>query len=396
MARFATPYELNEIYGVITDRGAPTPTELQSNFGMVQPFETETINLDQVAPDLRIGIFVAPDVSAKPTTLRGFSTKVFYPSYWKDKSTVDFRNIRARRLGEQISVPTSNAGKIAQALQDSMAVAVAKRERLLEWIAAQILLYGSYVSTSERHPSVLVDLEPNIATHATTGATPGSTGVPAAQSVALNSGRANRANISGTDVTLPTGQTLPNLGSTTRAWTTANLGTTPTATPVADLQSMLDAACEPISKIYISENAWQGLLLDPLFDKTIQTTILAPSSMFMAELLPKQESKEGLKLRGTMAGIPIWTYNAAYQPTGSAATVSSKFLPDGWVVMVPQASYGIQAYGAIQHGAADFVASELFFNSWVEEEFGTPWLQAQSAPVFLHTKIQSTVAWKVC
>lgn len=395
MGRFATPYELNEIYGVITDRGAPTPTELQSNFGMVQLFETETINLDQVAPDLRIGAFVAPDVSAKPTTLRGFSTKVFYPSYWKDKSTVDFRNIRARRLGEQISVPTSNAGKIAQALQDSMAIAVAKRERLLEWIAAQILLYGSYVSSSDRHPSVLIDLEPNIATHATTGATPGSTGVPTAQAVALNSGRANRANISGTDVTLPTGATLPTLG-TNRAWTTANLGATPTATPIADLQSMLDAAYEPISKIYISENAWQALLLDPLFAKTIQTTIVAATTSFMAELLPKQESKEGLKLRGMMGGIPIWTYTAGYQPTASASTVTSKFLPDGWVVMVPQASYGIQAYGAIQHGLADFTASELFFNSWTEDEFGTPWLQAQSSPCFLHTKVNSTVAWKVC
>jgi hypothetical protein len=394
MGRFATPYELNEIYGVITDRGEPTPTELQSNFGRVKPFETETINLDAVAPDLRIGAFVAPDVSAKPTTLRGFSTKVFYPSYWKDKSTVDFRNIRARRLGEQISVPTSNAGKIAQALQDSMSIALAKRERLLEWIAAQIMLYGSYVSTSDRHPSVLIDLEPNIATHATTGATPGTTGVPTAQAVALNSGRANRANISGTDVTLPTGATLPTLG-TNRTWNKTNIDAG-NATPIADLQSMLDAAYEPISKIYISENAWQALLLDPLFAKTIQTTIVVATTPFIAELLPKQESKEGLKLRGMMGAIPLWTYNAGYQPLASASTVTTKFLPDGWVVMVPQASYGIQAYGAIQHGLADFAASELFFNSWTEDEFGTPWLQAQSAPAFLHTKVNSTCAWKVC
>ena len=394
MARFATPYELNEIYGVITDRDAPTPTELQSNFGIVQPFETETINLDKVAPDFRIGVFVAPDVSAKPTTLRGFSTKVFYPSYWKDKATVDFRNIRARRLGEQISVPTSNAGKIAQALQDTMVIMEAKRQRLLEWIAAQVLLYGSYVSVSERHPSVLVDLEPNIATHATNNGTAGTTGVPVAQCVALNSGRANRANISGTDVPLPTGQTLPTLG-TGRAWTPANIAAG-TATPVADLQAMLDAAYEPIEKFYMSENAWQALLLDPLFSKTILTTIVAPSSALIAELLPRQQSKEGLKLRGTIAGIPIWTYNAAYQATNQAANASTKFLPDGWVVGVPSVSYGIQAFGAIQHGMADFVATELFWNSWVEDEFGTPWVQAQSSPCFLHAKINSTVAWKTC
>lgn len=390
MARFLTPYELNEIAGTIEDRGAPTPTELQSNFGIVQPFETETINLDKIAPDLRIGIFVAPDVSAKPTTLRGFQTKVFYPGYWKDKATVDFRNIRSRRVGEQISVPVSNAGRIAQSIQDTLVLMEAKRQRLLEWIAAQILIYGSYTATSERHPAVLVDLEPNIATHLTSeGQT--ATGVPATQGVSLGGGRANRANISGTNVTNPvSGQVFPTLGSG-RAWNKTNIDAL-TATPIADLQSMLDAAYEPITKFYMSESAWQALTLDKGFATAISTLVTTTSS-FLVDLLPKQESKEGLKLRGSIAGIPIWTYNAAYQPTN--ATTLSKFLPDGWVVGVPQAGYGVQAYGAIQHGLADFTASEVFFNSWTEDEFGTPWVQAQSAPVFLHTKINSTVAWKV-
>jgi hypothetical protein len=181
---------------------------------------------------------------------------------------------------------------------------------------------------------------------------------------------------------------------TGRAWTAANI-TAGTATPVADLQAMLDAAYEPLSKFYVSESAWQALLLDPVFAKNILTTIVAPSSMLMAELLPKQQSKEGLKLRGTIAGIPIWTYTAAYQATNQAGAATTKFLPDGWVIGVPQAGYGVQAYGAIQHGLADFSSSEMFWNSWTEEEFGTPWIQAQSAPIFLHTKINSTTAWKV-
>jgi hypothetical protein len=380
MARFATPYELNEIYGTLTDREYPTPTELQSNFGIMQPFETETINLDKVSPDLRIGIFVAPDAQAKPTVARGYQTKVFYPAYWKDKTTVDFRNIRARRVGEQISVPTSNAGRIAAALQDNMMIMQAKRDRLLEWIASQILLYGSYVATSERHPSVLVDLEPNIATDAAT----------------LNGGRANRANLTATAVNLPTGSTLPvitdNGGAGKRAW--GSTGGTKAVSPIADLQQMLDASWEPISKIYMSDDAWLEVTKDASF-ATVISTLITTTSSFLVDLLPKQQSKEGLKLRGTIAGIPIWTYNAAYQGTASSASTLTKFIPNGWVVMVPAANYGVQAYGAIQHGAADFVASELFFNSWVEDEFGTPWLQAQSCPLFLHTKINSTVAWKV-
>ena len=378
MARFATPYELNEIYGTLVDRDYPTPTELQSNFGIMQPFETETINLDKIAPDLRIGMFVAPDVQAKPTVARGYQTKVYYPAYWKDKATVDFRNIRARRVGEQISVPTSNAGKIAASLQDSMSLMKTKRDRLLEWIASQILLYGSYVATSERHPSVLVDLEPNIATDA----------------ASLNGGKANRANLTATAVTLPTGGTLPvindNGANGKRAW--GSTGGTNTVSPIADLQQMLNAAWEPISKIYMSDDAWYQVTKDASF-ATVISTLITTTSSFMVDLLPRQQSKEGLKLRGTIAGIPIWTYNAEYQPANS--TTTSKFLPAGWVVMVPDSRYGVQAYGAIQHGGADFAASEMFWNSWIEDEFGTPFIQGQSAPLLLHTKINSTVAWKV-
>ena len=380
MARFATPYELNEIYGTLVDRNYPTPTELQSNFGIMQPFETETINLDKVSPDLRIGIFVAPDAQAKPTVARGYQTKVFYPAYWKDKTTVDFRNIRARRVGEQISVPTSNAGRIASALQDNMQLMKDKRDRLLEWMSAQVLLYGSYVASSERHPSVLVDLEPNIATDA----------------ASLNGGTANRANLTSTAITLPTGATLPvitdNGGAGKRAW--GSTGGTNTVSPIADLQQMINAAWEPISKIYMSDDAWLQVTKDASF-ATVISTLITTTSSFLVDLLPRQQSKEGLKLRGTIAGIPIWTYNAAYQDTASASTSLTKFIPNGWVVMVPASNYGIQAYGAIQHGAADFTATEMFFNSWVEDEFGTPWLQAQSAPLLLHSKINSTVAWRV-
>lgn len=380
MARFATPYELNEIAGTLVDRDYPTPTELQSNFSSVQLFETETINLDKISPDLRIGIFVAPEAQAKSTTPRGYQTKVFYPGYWKDKTTIDYRNIRQRRIGEQVSVPTSNAGRIASAIQANMELMKAKRERLLEWISSQILLYGSYVATSERHPSVLVDLEPNIATDAAT----------------LNGGKANRANLTATAVNLPTGATLPvindNGANGKRAWN--QTGGTAAVSPVADLQQMLNAAWEPISKIYISDDAFALLQKDPLFSNLF-TPYLGAMAQFQMDLIPRQQTKEGLKLRGVMGNIPMYTYNAQYQATSAASTSLTSFIPAGWVIMVPDSRYGVQNYGAIQHGAADFVAQEIFWNSWIEDEFGHPYLQGQSAPLFLHTKINSTVAWKV-
>ncbi len=387
MARFLTPYDLDEIYGVLSDGTYPVPVELRSNFSSQINFTTETIDLDKVSPDLRIGIYVAPDVLAKPTVGRGYQTKVFYPGYWKDKATVDFRNIRKRRVGQSFSTPTSPAGRIAEELGYLMRIMEDKRDRLLEWQAAQILLYGAYTISSELHPAVLVDLEPYIATHLTSQAQSTAT-VPAAQGVSLDSNRANRANISGTNVTNPTtGQVIPTLG-TNRAWGAAS------NTPVADLQSMLNASIEPIAKIYMSDDAFAKLALDPLFD-TIVSPTYGLMAQFALQLVPTQESREGLKLRGFVGTIPIWTYNAMYQATTDASTTLTKFIGSGWVVMVPAATFGVQCFGAIQHGGADFASIDLFWNSWMEEESGKPWLQGQSAPLFLHTKINSTVAWKV-
>lgn len=384
MASFLTPYELHQLFdSPLVDRDYPLPTELQGNFSRTKLFQEETIDLDKVAPDLRIGIFVGPEVTAKPTTTRGYETKIFRPFYWKDKGTPDFRNIRTRQVGDQFNNGASNAGRIAQLVADIQKVIDDKRLRLQEWMAAQMLLYGSCYAVSDLHPGILIDMEPNIATNATT----------------LNGGRANRANLTATAVTLPLGSsqaTLPvindNGANGKRAW--GSTGGTVTPSPVADLQQMLDASWEPITKIYMSDNAWNQLILDPLFSKVI-TPAMSVMSQFAMQLIPQQQSKEGLKLRGMMGSIPIWTYNAAYQAVTDASTTLTKFLPDGWVVMVSNPAYGVKAYASIQHAGADYMPQETFWNSWFEDEIGVPWVQAQSAPAILHTKINSTVSWKV-
>ena len=375
MARFLTPYDLDEISGILVDREYPLPNELQSNFGTVNLFETETIDLDKVSPDLRIGIFVAPEVNAKPTTGRGYDTKVFYPGYWKDKSTVDFRNIRKRRPGQALSTPTTNGGKIAAMMQDHMDIMKAKRIRLLEWIAAEILITGGYTAVSELHPSITLDLEPNIATDAAT----------------LNGGNANRANLTastyrGWDVITDNG------GAGKRAWD--QTGGTAAVSPIGDYEQMLEAMWEAPAKVYMSDNAWALFSADARFDTFVDNTKADLGSM-QRDTSPRQATPEGLKLRGYVNGTPIYTYNAFYQATGDAIGVDTKYLDDGLVIMVPNSVYGSQNFGAIQHGGADFQASELFWNSWISDEDGKPWLQGQSAPLLLHNKINSTVCWKV-
>ncbi|MGH8710135.1 MAG: major capsid protein [Burkholderiales bacterium] len=388
MALLFTPYNLHQIFDtILSDRDEPIPNQLQSHFGRSVFFESQTLDLDQVFPDMRISQFVAPSMQADPHTLRAHKTKIYYPTYWKEKATVDINNLRTRLPGEQIGAPITTAGKLASAITQNMMAISDKRTRLMEWTAAQIMLYGAYTASSAKHPAILVDLEPNIATHLTTGGTATAT-VPAAQAVALNSHRVNRANISGTDVTSPsTGQVIPTLG-TNRAWGAAS------GTPVLDLEEMLEACWEEIGIIYMSTNAYAEFQKDPLFSKVV-AQFLVPASTITLDFAPGQTPKAGLRVRGRLngSGIPIVTYTAQYQPISS--TTLAKFIPDGWVVGMPAASYGVTAFSIIEHAGADYGAQEIFWNSWQDEEFGKPWIQAQSAPLMIHTKINSTFAWKV-
>ena len=351
-----TIYDHKEISGVLSEV-VPFKHQLLQHFGSVMNFDTLTIDFDKISDDLRVAIYVDPALSAKNLRERGFSTKTYTAPYTKQKAGITVENIYKRAAGEPINSFGSPAEKYAAALLSKAVTMRTLQRRLLELTASQLLLAGTYTAVSELYPTpVIVDFERNA----------GNT---------MNFATLNA-----------------NGGVGKRVW--GSTGGTATVSPVDDIEEFLNLCQEHIEVIYMSDNAWKQFQLDPKFDKAM-STIYRNVSDSSFEIMPSQGTVQGLKVRGILAsnGTVILTYNGTYQhPTTGTIT---KYIPDGYVVGVPSSAFGTVAYGAIQHGEAGYQSVDEFWNMWMDEEFGIPYLQFQSAPMLVHTKINSTFAVKV-
>lgn len=351
-----TIYDHKEISGILSEI-VPFQHQLLNHFGNVMNFDTETIDFDKVDDDLRVSIYVAPELSARSARLQGFSTKTFRAPYTKQKESVTPENFRKRRAGEPINNFPSPAARYQAALVEKAVAMRTRHSRLLEVAASKLILAGSYTAQSELHPTpITIDFERK----------------------AENGYNFATLNANG--------------GVGKRVW--GSTGGTATVSPVADLQEFLDNCQEHIETIYMSDNAWAEFRKDPAFQDAIDTTVRNMSTSVF-EQMPVQGTIQGLKYRGTLAsnGTAIWTYNGKYKdPTTGTIT---KYIPDGYVIGLPSSSFGTIAYGAIQHGEAGYQSVDMFWNNWFEEEFGVPYIQMQSAPMLIHTKINSTFAHKV-
>jgi hypothetical protein len=351
-----TIYDHKEISGVLEET-VPFQHQLLNHFGNVINFDTPTIDFDKIANDLRVAIYVDPSLSAKNMRERGFDTKTYVAPYTKQKAGITPANIWKRAAGEPINNFGSPAEKYAATLLTKATSMRNFHRRLLELTASQLLLAGSYTAVSELYPQpIVVDFERK----------------------AINTRDFTTLNRNG--------------GVGSGVW--GHTGGTATVSPVADLEEFLDNCQEHIETIYMSNDAWAQFKLDPAF-KTALTTTVRNMSQSNFEVMPKQGTIQGLKLRGTLEsnGTDIYTFNGVYEhPTTGTIT---RYIPDGMVVGVPSASFGTVAYGAIQHGEAGYQSVDEFWNMWMDPEFGIPYLQFQSAPMLVHTKIHSTFAIKV-
>lgn len=351
-----TIYDHKEIYGVLSEI-VPFQHQLLTHFGNVINFDTPTIDFDKIDDDLRVAIYVDPALSAKNLRERGFSTKTYTAPYTKQKAGITPSNIYKRAAGEPVNnFPSPSEKYNATLIQKATQMRIFQR-RLLELTASQLLLAGTYTASSELYPvPVTVDFERN-----------------AANSYDFTSLNANG-------------------GVGKRAW--GSTGGTATVSPVADIEEFLDNCQEHIETIYMADNAWAEFKKDSKFATAISST-MTPTDIARLRLLPVQGTIQGLKYRGRLEanGTDIWTFNGTYQHPVTG--VITKYIPAGYVVGVPSASFGTIAYGAIQHGEAGYQSVDEFWNMWMDEEFGIPYLQFQSAPMLVHTKINSTFGIKV-
>jgi len=351
-----TIYDHKEISGVLSEV-VPFQHQLLSHFGNVINFDTPTIDFDAIADDLRVAIYVDPSLSAKNLREAGFSTKTYRAPYTKQKASVTPANIWKRAAGEPINSFASPTEKYLATLVNKAATMRTMNQRLLEKAASELLLAGTYTASSELYPTpIIIDFERK-ATNSLNFAT-------------LNA----------------------NGGVGKRVW--GSTGGTATVSPIADLEEFLDGCQEHIETIYMADDAWAQFKADPKFATMIDLTSrnLTASNF---ELNPQQGTIQGLKYRGRLVsnGTDIWTFNGTYKHPDTGTI--TKYIPSGYVVGVPSSAFGTVAYGAIQHGEAGYQSVDMFWNMWTDPEFGVPYLQMQSAPMLVHTKINSTFAIKV-
>ena len=351
-----TIYDHKEISGVLSEV-VPFQHQLLSHFGNAINFNTETIDFDQIDDDLRVAIYVDPSLSAKNLREKGFSTKTYRAPYTKQKASITPANIWKRAAGEPINNFASPNEKYLATLVNKAVTMRTMQQRLLEKAASELLLAGTYTASSEMYPTpIIIDFERKAAN-------------------SLNFATLNA-----------------NGGVGKRVW--GSTGGTTTVSPMADIEEFLDGCQEHIETIYMSDDAWAQFKADPKFVTMMDLTSRNMTASNF-ELYAKQGTIQGLKYRGRLVsnGTDIWTFNGTYKHPDTGAI--TKYIPAGYVVGVPSSSYGTVAYGAIQHGEAGYQSVDMFWNMWTDPEFGVPYLQMQSAPMLVHTKINSTFAIKV-
>lgn len=328
-----------EIEEVLSDV-VPFSNFLLDNFSKEYITNDTRIDFDKIEADKRIAVFVSPRIPGKARKQKSFQVHAYEPGYIRDKDIILPSHVFTRRAGEKMGSPMSPAERYQATVID---IAAKQRERLyrrLELMAAELLLAGQYRMTGEGI-DVNVDFQRNVAN----------------------------------TITLTAGD----------RWLDANTA----VSPWDDIEEALNTCQVPIRKLVMGNAAWRYLKKDAKFDKMVYTDVLAGQNSSLIWKI-QQQDMSGITYRGTFADsqIPIFTYTQDY--THPDTGVDTLYLPTDAVLGLPDTGYGWQTFASIQDVAAEYMGMPYFFKNWQENEPGNPVLTLQSAPMLVHTKINST------
>lgn len=333
---FFTHMEISEVLSDIV----PFQNVILDNFGKELITNDRKIYFDRIEADKRIAVFVSPRVNSKARPKKGFEVDSYEPGYVRDRDLILPDHVFTRMPGEKMAAPMTAAERYRATLVD---IAEKQRERLfrrMELMATQLFLTGSYRMKGE-----------------------------------------------GIDVTVNFNRKAENTIVKTGAdtWLDANTS----VSPHADVEEALNTCQVPVRVLYFGNAAWRAFKRDPEFDKIVYTDVLASQNSSLI-WKAQQADMSGLTYRGTYSDsqIPIFTYTQDY--TDPDTGDDTLYLPTDAVVGVPDPGYGWRAFAAIQDVAAEYMGMPYFYKNWAEEEPGNPILTLQSAPMLVHTKINST------
>lgn len=397
---FLDPYQASKILsGVIPANKVKRPNWLQSYFSNVSSTEKDTVNFDvEFTAKNTMGMFVLPESDVTPITLNEFGTKELRFSYAKEGlNSPDYEEINVRQLGQQFGT-LDVMGNEAANLRSKLALSEQRFENLFELTATNILLYGGYQAASEKHPTIRYDF--------------GRTVIKT--SAGINGDLIPSINLTTTAVTAPwdssqvimpviaTGNdaTGTSITSGSKAWSNSNI-TAKTATPIKDLVKMYETAKfrAGTSVCLMSSDAYEGFNFDLITNyKDSSVTTLDVILRSQQDILPRVKDVQGLTYKrsfplGNGELIDIYVYDGFYHTRTTGA--ATKYVPNGFVVLIPPADNGVKVYGRIKHPRANYAAMPRWINYWEDIKTGKREWEIHTNFLMGHTDIDSVVSWKV-
>lgn len=332
-------YDTNVLIRVIPNLKIPSTFLLDKFFPTVVAADTEFVSIDVEIGKRRMSPFVSPLVEGKLVESMRIQTNTFKPAYIKDKRAPDLRRPVRRSIGERIGGDMTGAAREAANLEYEMTDQVNLLTRRLEWMAAQVLMFGGVTISGDGFPAAFIDF--------------------------------------GRDARL----TVAN--SSTTKWTTVNI-TAGTSSPTSDIENwqrtIMKMSGAQVTDIIFTTTAWAGFIQDPLLKGAVYYPKLGDYGNTLN--VGPQITRGGI-YKGRWGQYDLWVYNEWYVDNND---VEQPMIPDGSLIFAGQDIMGTRAFGMILDPAFNYASMPFAPKTWVSEDPPQRYLMMQSAPLVIPTR----------
>ncbi|MCL9783657.1 major capsid protein [Vibrio sp. S4M6] len=294
-------------------------------------FNTEKVDLDMIPNKPKIAPFCSPLIGGVVDKNQGYSTSSFQPAYVKSKHAVTGSNTVKRLPGEKYTGNKSPADRQKALVMQNLDLeeqAIAMRE---EWMAAQMILTGSYMVEGENIPTPYE----------------------------VSAGRRSENNIS--------------LISTER-WSQLDHDSHDIW---GDIEEYSDLSDGETNIVIFDPKAWTLLRKFKNFTEALETRRGSKSEV---ESTLKDLGK-AVSYKGNIGDVDIWVVNEEYTDRDGT---TKKQLPDNTMILGHTAARGVRLYGAIQDLNAQNEGvdeADRYVRDWIEgNDPATRYTKTESAP----------------
>ena len=344
-------YDTNTLIQVVPNLKRATSFLLDMFFPNIVTADSEFISIDVDVGKRRMSPFVSPLVQGKLVEQRRTQTNSFKPAYIKDKRAPDLRKPVRRMIGERIGGDMSAIEREMANLEFEMADQVDMLTRRLEWMAAQVLAYGTVTIAGDGFPTTVVDF----------GRDPSLTSV-----------------LSGASQWGVTGN-----------FTVTGQDPVPVATIEALQRNVLKKSGSVVSDIVFTTTPFQKFINSV----GVQGAVYYPKLGDGNDINPGAQIKRGGAYKGRWGQYDLWMYNEWYVDENN---VERPMLPDGMVLFGGPDLMGTRAFGQIIDPDHNYQSLPFAPKTWVEKDPAQRLLMMQSAPIVIPSRVNAFGSAMVC